>query len=147
MKILRLLPLLLAAAASTTFAGEHVYAPYTELYVRECASCHLAYPPELMTAPGWKRVMSQLDRHFGSDASLDTPTRDGVAAFLAQRASSREKHARISKTVWFVREHGTAPPPKISFANCSACHTRAEQADFNERSLRLPAGFRPSERD
>ena len=43
-------------------------------YVQECGSCHAAYPPGMLPARSWQRVMGGLDRHYGSDASLDAPT-------------------------------------------------------------------------
>ena len=40
-------------------------------YVRECGDCHVAYPPGLLPATSWRRLMAGLDRHYGSDASLE----------------------------------------------------------------------------
>ncbi|MDH4192512.1 MAG: diheme cytochrome c, partial [Betaproteobacteria bacterium] len=94
---------------------------------------------ELMSAQGWRNLIAQLDRHFGIDASLDTRTRDAIAGLLAARASTRDKHAateptaRITKTLWFVREHRKAGPARTSFVDCGACHANADQADYRER--------------
>ena len=140
--------LALAASTSCALAEGHVYGAFPELYKQECASCHTAYPPELMTASGWKQLMGQLDRHFNADASLDAKTRVSIAGFLAARASGREKHApteatgRLTKTAWFVREHGKKASPGTPLSDCAACHTNAENADYSERSLKLPASFR-----
>lgn len=145
MKRILLTAALLPAAA---MAGDHAYGPFPASYVEECASCHVAYPPQLLTAPGWQRVMAQLDRHYGVDASLDPKRRAAIADFLQRAASSRDKHApteagaRMSRTAWFVREHGPTPPAKVSFADCAACHTAAEKGDYAERGIKLPAGWR-----
>jgi hypothetical protein len=40
-------------------------------YEAECASCHMAYPPALLSQQSWKNLMSGLSKHFGTDASLD----------------------------------------------------------------------------
>ena len=40
-------------------------------YQQECAACHLAYPPGMLPAPSWKRIMGGLEHHYGTDASLD----------------------------------------------------------------------------
>lgn len=134
--------IVLLAAAGSAGAGNHVYAPYPEAYVRECASCHVAYPPELLTQAGWKQVMNQLDRHFGVDASLDRKTTDELAAFLAGRASTRDKNApaeataRLTRTAWFMREHRGAAGAKTTFSDCAACHRDAASGDFSERGLR-----------
>lgn len=136
------------AFASSAWAGEHRYGPYPVLYGKECASCHVAYPPELMTAAGWRQVMQQLGKHYGTDASLDAGPHAEIGAFLERQASRRAKHApteasaRLSRSNGFVHEHGQTPPPKVSFARCEACHTGAEQIDYSERGLRLPAGYR-----
>ena len=143
----------LLVPAAGALAGDHVYGPLPTLYTQECASCHVAYPPQLMTAPGWARLVAQLDQHFGADASLDAKTRDSIAALLADRASTRDKHApteataRLTKTAWFQREHGKAQPPKGSFAECGACHTQADQADYRERGLRSGVRSHRRERD
>ncbi|MDP2808889.1 MAG: cytochrome C [Rhodocyclaceae bacterium] len=142
--------LLVTALLTTTaaFAGNHAYGPFPAEYVEECASCHVAYPPQLLTAGGWQRVMTQLDKHYGVDASLNAKSRTTIADFLQRTASTRDKHApteasgRMTNTTWFIREHWPTPPAKISFADCAACHTVAEKGDYSERSLKLPAGLR-----
>ena len=51
---------------------------------------------------------------------------------------------RISRSAWFVRKHDEVSastwklPAVKSAANCSACHTRADQGDFNEHDVRIP---------
>jgi hypothetical protein len=44
------------------------------LFRAECGSCHLAYPPGLLPAASWQRIMIRLEGHFGDDASLDPAT-------------------------------------------------------------------------
>ncbi len=123
------------------------FGPYPDVYTQECASCHVAYPPELMTKSGWATITSTLDKHFGTDASVDEKTRAELDSFLAGGASTRERKApseptaRLTRTSWFVREHGTTPPANTSFANCAACHTQAEKIDYRERGIKLPAGY------
>ena len=51
---------------------------------------------------------------------------------------------RITRSAWFLREHGEVRPatwalPAVkSAANCAACHTRADQGEFRERDIRIP---------
>lgn len=138
--------LLLTAAAAR--AGDHAYGPLPASYVEECASCHVAYPPQLLTAPGWQRVMAQLEKHYGVDASIDAKRGATIGDFLQRSASTRDKHAptepsaRLTRSSWFAREHGPTPPAGAAFADCAACHTAAAHADYSERSLKLPAGWR-----
>lgn len=116
----------------------------------ECGSCHVAFPPRLLPAASWREMMSGLDRHFGTDASLDAPVAQEIGAFLEKHASKRKQDPadkpllRITETRWFVREHDEVPagiwknPQVKSAANCAACHTLAEQGDYRERNIRMP---------
>jgi hypothetical protein len=116
----------------------------------ECGSCHLAYPPKLLPAPAWRRVMAGLDKHFGTDASIDARTSTEIAAFLESNAAEGKKRGsdsgglRITETPWFMRKHhevaaSTWKNPKVQTpANCSACHAGAERGDFDEHAVRIP---------
>ncbi|MDP2792509.1 MAG: cytochrome C [Sulfurisoma sp.] len=149
--------ILLALATTTTvaFAGDHAYGPFPAAYVEECASCHVAYPPQLLTAPGWQAMMNSLDKHYGVDASLEAKRRAAIADFLQRNASRRDKHAapaqppRMTQTAWFRKEHGPLPAKATkalpAAAQCESCHTAAERGDYNESGLRLPAGYRKKE--
>ena len=119
-------------------------------HTQECASCHLAFPPGLLPAASWRRIMDNLPRHYGTDASLDPALTRKLAAWLeanagtGKRAREQPPEDRITRAAWFVREHDEVPaatwklPAVKSPANCSACHTQAEQGDFSERHIRLP---------
>jgi len=116
----------------------------------ECSTCHVAYPPRLLPVESWRVLMGGLDRHFGSDASLDAATAREIAAFLERSAGSRKAGStdkpilRISETRWFKREHDEVPErvwknPKVkSPANCGACHIRADSGNFSEHDIRMP---------
>lgn len=149
---------LITSLAQTAFAGE-AKLPLPEglgraPYVSECSACHLPYPPQLLSAPSWSRLMGGLARHFGSDASLDPATAATIGAYLQANAGSPRKFEteadRISATRWFRREHDDVPagvwtsPAVGSAANCGACHTGAERGDYGERTVRLP---RTTQRD
>lgn len=116
----------------------------------ECGSCHLPYPPALLTAPDWKRVMSKLDKHYGDNASLDEKTRRELEDFLVRNASNRSRMAgegdppRLTASTWFRREHRKVPQSLWrdarvnSASNCTACHSRAEQGSYRGREIALP---------
>jgi hypothetical protein len=119
-------------------------------YRQECAACHLAYPPGLLAAASWQRVMSTLPRHFGTDASLDAASTKALATWLAANAGTYKRvreappEDRITRSAWFTRKHDEVPaaawkrPAVKSPANCSACHAQADQGDFNEHNVRIP---------
>ena len=139
--------------AGTAFAGEHNLglpeAAGKAVYTAECGSCHIAYPPQLLSASGWARVIEGLDKHFGVDAGIDTSTAQTIGGYLRTHAGAERRFGtsalRISETPWFRKEHDEVPvsawksPQTKSAANCSACHTQAERGDFSERGLRRSA--------
>ncbi len=116
----------------------------------ECGSCHLPFPPALLTAPDWKRVMATLDRHYGDNAGLDEKTRREIEDFLVRNASGRSRMAgegdppRLTASAWFRREHRKVPESiwrdvrVKSASNCTACHSRAEQGSFRKSEFALP---------
>lgn len=116
----------------------------------ECGSCHVAYPPRLLPASSWRAIVQGLDRHFGTDASVDPKAAASIGAFLEANAG-RERAGiagtpllRITETRWFSHEHsgqaaavwkrGQIKSP----ADCAACHRQAAAGDYGERTLRLP---------
>jgi diheme cytochrome c len=140
----------LAFVACDAAAEGRLDAPANERWKTECGSCHIAYPPGLLPAQSWSRLMSGLERHFGTDAGVDPAAAAEIGAYL-ERYSASGKRARgaagslrITESAWFLREHDELSPavwrrPAVkSAANCAACHTAAEQGDFRERSIRIP---------
>lgn len=138
----------LSATGVSAHAGSHQYGPYPAKYVEECGSCHVPYPPQRMTQAGWETQMRNLKQHYGTDASVDETAHKAISAYLMADASTKEKNApteataRLTKTRWFIKEHGAIPPKGQSFSNCSGCHTQAEKGDYSERTLKTPAGWR-----
>lgn len=134
--------------AAVAHAGSHQYGLYPASYVEECGSCHVPYPPQRMTQAGWETQMHNLQRHYGTDASIDAPAHKAILSYLIANASTKEKSApadstaRMTKTRWFIKEHGTTPPKGQSLSNCSVCHTQAEKGDYSERTLKTPTGWR-----
>ena len=118
-------------------------------YAAECGSCHLAYPPALLSAGDWRRVMAGLDDHFGTDAAVDAQKRQEITAFLERRAGNAEKLGpagdppRISTTARFVRKHREVPArlwhdPRVkSAANCEACHRGAADGNYSEHDIAI----------
>ena len=116
----------------------------------ECSGCHVAYPPGMLPAESWRAIMSGLDKHFGSDASMDAASVTEIAAFLEKNSSPKKYKAlgkpllRITETGSFKSEHREVSAsvwknPKVkSPANCGACHTKAESGDFNEDDVKIP---------
>lgn len=152
-----LLLALVAAMASTAARADGPQMPRTvpPAYTQECGSCHLAYPPGMLPARSWQRIMGGLEQHYGSDASLDAAAVREIAGWLQANAGTSKRvreqppEDRITRAEWFVRKHREIAPqiwklPSVkSAANCAACHTGAEQGRFDDDNLKVPAGVPP----
>ena len=120
------------------------------MYTQECGSCHLAFPPNLLPKASWQRVMNGLDKHYGSDASLDAATQKQIDIWLqiyggqGKRAREEPPQDRITRSAWFERKHrevGAATFKRAAIkspANCAACHGDAAQGDFEDDRVRIP---------
>ena len=140
----------LSFLAQGAAAGGRLATPPNPQWRTECGSCHIPYPPQLLPAAAWHRILSALDRHFGTDASVEPAVRAEIAAYLERYSGTSARLAapaetpRITETAWFVHEHHEVPvtlwrtPAVKSAANCAACHTGAEQGDFRVRNIRIP---------
>jgi hypothetical protein len=147
---LRMLPLLAAIAAMPSRADDHAArVPLLPAYRAECSACHVAYPPGMLPAASWARLLHGLPRHFGTDASLDPATVTQLSTWLAANAATGRRAAeppqdRITQSAWFVRKHREVPTSAWqraavkSPANCAACHGGAEQGNFDEHAVRIP---------
>jgi len=119
-------------------------------FQQECSTCHIAYAPGLLPAESWRRMMAGLDKHFGSDASLDAGDNKEITDFLVNNASNRWRAPtaplRITESAWFKHKHDDREinpevwknPLVKSPANCAACHVQAERGDFSERNIKMP---------
>lgn len=153
-----LLSLLLPLAAHADTLRPSAAAP--PAFQAECASCHLAFPPQLLTAEDWRRVMAALDKHYGDNASLDDKTQRVIADFLVKNAGSAGKLGaggtaatanglpRLTATAWFKRKHREVPQADWRHArvkhpaNCAACHGKAAEGSYREREIVMPDGRR-----
>lgn len=157
-KTTKLLSSLVIAALLSTFGITAVadskgsVVPLLPAYKQECSACHVAYPAGMLPAGSWKRLMGGLNKHYGTDASLDEKNVAEISGWLEghagtyKRVSEMPPDDRITKSVWFLRKHNEREiSPSIwkrasvgSASNCIACHTNASQGSFSERDIRIP---------
>ena len=130
------------------------------LYKTECGACHMAYPPGLLPAASWLKLMGGLADHFDDNAELDLQTSAAITQFLVTYSADqsnyrRSRHfarqydaepvIRITELPYFIHEHDEIPNRLVagnsavkSFSHCNACHRRAEQGSFREREIAIP---------
>jgi Dihaem cytochrome c len=121
-------------------------------YQQECSACHLAYPPGMLPARSWQRIMGSLGKHYGTDASLDEADVRQIGSWLQahggtyKRVNEEPPLDRITSSAWFLRKHNAREvAPEVwkrasvgSAANCTACHTKAATGSFSEREITIP---------
>ena len=130
-------------------------------YKEECGSCHMAYPPGLLPESSWKKVMLNLENHYGDNAELDALTYQELLTYLTTNAAdhseyrrsqkivrslkSHETVDRITQTPYFIRKHDEIPKrfvidnPKVgSFSQCNLCHLNAKKGSFTEDEVSIP---------
>lgn len=152
----------LAVKGNPLTAAHHVTVDYEQqhpLFVSECASCHTLYPPSLLPERSWRKMMADLEHHFGDDASLDPADRASIEAYLVANAaegSSSEASFGILKsmenmdmiavtqTPYWKQRHQNVDTALFdharvkSRANCKACHTDIEQGLLEDSNIRVP---------
>jgi hypothetical protein len=154
--------LALLAIGQPTLVKQSVAAPKTfppiadTGYLKECGSCHMAYPPELLPARSWTKVVGSLQDHFGDSAQLDAATQQHIHDYLVAHAADNaqneesfqimqslrpgETPSRITATPYIAGLHaavldplwGGNPRPK-TLAECGVCHYLAPKGNFTER--------------
>lgn len=130
-------------------------------YRKECGSCHMAYPPGLLPARSWERLMGDVKDHFGENTELDPETRAVITRYLVDNAAEQADTRRAAKFLrsipthqtplritgirYFQHKHDEIPermvtgnPQVKSFANCTACHRTADEGDFDDDNVRIP---------
>jgi cytochrome c553 len=145
-----MMPVAMAEEDHDEEGSKYVFTATNAKWKAECGACHVAYPPNLLPAESWRALMSGLDKHFGSDASLDAPAAREITDYLVQNAGGKKfaswgkPQLRITETRWFRHEHDEVSQrdwdnPKVkSPANCTACHGQAENGDYSEHNVRIP---------
>lgn len=147
-------PRVQAAAVKATPAQAAADATAATAWKTECGSCHVPFPPRLLPAASWQKIMGDLGNHYGSDATLDDAALvRQISGYLAKNAGDPGRYVdskgaavplRITQTRWFLREHDEvradawARPSIKSPANCGACHQGAADGNFSERGIRIP---------
>ena len=153
-QITRLVLAVLSATFAITVAADSKapIVPLLPVYKQECSACHVAYPAGMLPAGSWKRLMGGLNKHYGTDASLDEKSLAEISGWLDghagtyKRVSEMPPEDRITKSAWFIRKHNEREvSPAVwkrasvgSASNCIACHTNAAQGSFSEREIKIP---------
>jgi hypothetical protein len=162
----RLVAMLLALSvvSQTTWitlslAATQFFPPITDAgYLKECGSCHMAYPPEFLPARSWNRVLGSLQDHFGDSAQLDAATQQRIRDYLVAHAADNAQNVhsiaimhslnaseaplRITATPYIAGIHAAVldpawrpnPRPK-TLTECGVCHLQAQTGNYTMRKF------------
>ncbi len=122
----------------------------------------LCIPPNILPEKSWKLLMSDLENHFGDDASLSEEDTKNILDFLLENSaekSTKEVSVKvlnsignkdiiaITQTSFWKKEHKDIPKElfkneKIkSKANCKACHTDIEKGLIEDDKIKDISSF------
>ncbi len=139
--------------------GQYAIPVSNETYQQECGACHFVYQPWLLPSASWNQILADLPSHFGEDVQLDEGVRKTIAEYLQNSAAENASHKRsrkilkslkgrtpirVSETPYIQEKHhelsaGIFDRPSIgSLANCVACHTTADQGNFDDDYVKIP---------
>ena len=131
------------------------------LYIKECGSCHFPYQPGLLPSNAWNKMMVNLDKHFGTDASLDSETFQTLSKYLNDNSAEKNMQYKrsnrivssikageipdsISTTPYMIQKHREIRKDLITqkevkgLFNCMACHTTADKGIYSESDIKIP---------
>jgi hypothetical protein len=139
--------------------NEYLSPVNNETFKQECGACHFAYQAGLLPSGSWENILNNLPSHFGDDVSLDQKSKQIIGEYLRTNAAenSSAKRARkivrslngqtplrITETPYIQEKHHDLDASIFSrqsigsFSNCIACHTRAEEGNYDDDFVKIP---------
>ncbi|KIM11376.1 MAG: hypothetical protein KU37_07035 [Sulfuricurvum sp. PC08-66] len=109
---------------------------------QNCVECHIYYPPTMLPRDEWRAMMTNLEEHYGDDASVEE---DSQAAMLAEYEAMtidrvRFKEGRFNTSVtttdYWKKEHKAFDEAyfkrhDLKKTQCQKCHIHIEENSYN----------------
>jgi len=153
----------LVEAVFTPFRQKEIVPVDNKKYKEECGSCHFAYPPGLLPAKSWEKLLKgdALKNHFGDNAELDNDVQKAIYDYAMANSADKSYHKR-SRKITQATAQGDAPlritevryikrkhheltdkmvknnPGVKSLSYCDACHSQASQGVFDKDFVKIP---------
>lgn len=109
-----------------------------ELYLENCATCHIGVPPAVLPTETWRQLL-QDSQHYGVQINpLVDPGRllvwDYLRTFSRPLMAEESVPYRMGQSRYFKALHPRVDlSPTVKLSSCATCHPAAAQ--FNYRSL------------
>lgn len=132
-------------------------------YLKECGECHFAYPPGLLPAKSWEKLLKAdaLKDHFGDNAEIDKETLQAIHDYAVENAADKSFYKRSRKIAiataegdaplriielrYIKRKHKDIPEKMVkgnndvkSLSYCNKCHTQADKGVFDADTVSIP---------
>ncbi|MFB2839642.1 diheme cytochrome C [Floridanema evergladense] len=111
-----------------------------ELYLDNCATCHIGVPPAVLPTETWADLIQDA-QHYGVQIKpLIDPQRTLVWQYLRTFSRERSQYEertpyRIAQSRYFKALHPQIKIPRpLPLASCITCHPRADKYDFRSLS-------------
>ena len=65
----------------------------------------MAYPPGLLPERSWRKMMAELDKHFGQNASLDAAATKAILDYLVENSAERSTQSAVGAFPWRRSRH------------------------------------------
>jgi hypothetical protein len=128
-------------------------------FKQECGACHFAYQPALLPSGSWEKILSNLPPHFGEEVLLDDKSKNIISDYLRANAAEKSSAKRAKKIIRSLRGQTPLRITEIPYirekhhelnsniftresigsrSNCIACHTTAEQGNYDDDFVKIP---------
>ncbi|MDJ0618212.1 MAG: cytochrome C [Calothrix sp. MO_192.B10] len=109
-----------------------------ELYLENCAKCHIALPPEVLPTQTWKNLLEDSEHYGVTLKPLLGPSRLVVWRYLSTFSRPQKKDEptpyRVRRSRFFKALHPEVELPRpVQIGSCVSCHPSTK--DFNFRRL------------
>ena len=129
-----------------------------EITRRECGDCHMVFPPHRLPQNSWRKIIGDLENHFGENAALDADTGKHIEDYLVANAMDTKASVPVKMRLAAWKKRGIVDPVRITElpewtrhhtakekykrmtadvgytrgSNCIKCHKGAEKGYFEE---------------
>lgn len=129
------------------------------VFKEQCGECHFAYQPELLPSASWRKILENLDDHFGDAVELDDDSKRIILDYLnangAEKSSAKiavkimrslrnQIPLRITDTPYIKHQHHEISSDILnrdsigSLSNCTICHITAENGNYDDDGVSIP---------
>jgi hypothetical protein len=110
-----------------------------EIYLENCASCHVGLPPAVMPLQTWRSLLLETDHYGAVIPAIVDPQRRILWSYLSTFSrplnQGEEVPFRLRQSRFFKALHPTQKfDPPVSLNSCTTCHPAAAQFDYRSLS-------------